>query len=121
MLTGCSESAELEKEASFMEDFSSERLSVFRWGIPTFTMYNFRGDPDMVSNISGKNYLRLGRSETDIYPSGFIYTKEHFTYGSYSARMRISGAPGAVASFLPAQKSQMFFQTVPMTKLILNL
>jgi len=97
--SGCSESAEFEEKASFREDFSSERLSVFRWGMPTFTMYNFRGDPDMVSNISGINYLRLGRSESDIYPSGFIYTKEHFTYGSYSARMKISGAPGAVASF----------------------
>jgi beta-glucanase (GH16 family) len=99
VFTDCSESAETEKKAVFREDFSSERLSIFRWGKPTFTMYNFRGDPNMVSNISGINYLRLGRSESDIYPSGFIYTKDHFSYGTYSARMKVSGVPGAVASF----------------------
>jgi len=95
----CSESDELFKKTAFKEDFSDARLSVFRWGAPTFKMYKFKGDPSMITNVSGINYLRLGRSETDIYPSGFIYTKEHFSYGSYSARIKITGVPGGVASF----------------------
>jgi len=47
----------------FREDFSSDKLSIFRWGMPTFTLYNFRADPEMVMNVSGINYLRLGPSE----------------------------------------------------------
>jgi len=83
----------------FREDFSSDKLSIFRWGMPTFTLYNFRADPEMVMNVSGINYLRLGPSESDLYPTGFIYTKDHFSYGSYSAKIKIIGAPGGVASF----------------------
>ena len=95
----CSESADLQKGAAFREGFSSKKLSIFRWGAPTFTLYNFRADPDMVSNSSGINYLKLGLSESNVYPTGFIYAKERFSYGSYSARIKISDVPGAVASF----------------------
>ncbi len=94
-----SRSAELTNEPAFREDFSSERLSIFRWGVPDFTLYNFISDPSMISNRNGLNYLKLGKSDTDIYPSGFIYTKDHFSYGSYSVRMKVSDVPGAVASF----------------------
>jgi beta-glucanase (GH16 family) len=95
----CSESADLEKKAIFREDFSTKKLSIFRWGAPTFSLYNFKADPAMISNTQGINYLRLGHSETNIFPTGFIYTKDHFSYGSYSARIRVSDVPGAVASF----------------------
>jgi endo-1,3-1,4-beta-glycanase ExoK len=53
----------------------------------------------MVSNSDGINYLRLGKSESNMYPTGFIYTKKRFSYGSYSARIKVSNIPGAVASF----------------------
>jgi beta-glucanase (GH16 family) len=98
-IISCSESADLKKEASFREDFSEQKLSVFRWGMPTFKLYKFRADPEMVSNSSGINYLKLGLSESGIFPSGFIYTKDRFFYGSYSARIRVTDVPGAVASF----------------------
>lgn len=94
-----SESADLQKKATFREDFSLGKLSIFRWGAPTFTLYNFKADPDMVSNSSGINYLKLGLSESNIYPTGFIYAKKRFSYGSYSARIKVSDVPGAVASF----------------------
>lgn len=99
LFANLSESAELDKIVEFREDFKTEKLSIFRWGAPTFTLYNFRADPDMVLNVSGINHLLLGRSESDIYPTGFIYTKDHFFYGTYSARIKISGESGAVASF----------------------
>ena len=38
IFSNCSESAELEKKATFREDFSSERLSVFRWGASPFSV-----------------------------------------------------------------------------------
>jgi beta-glucanase (GH16 family) len=107
--SNCSESAELEKKATFREDFSSERLSVFRWGAPTLSMYKFRADPGMVWNNDGINYLKLGLSESDIYPSGFIYAKERFSYGSYSARMKVSNVPGAVASFFTCTEIAKIF------------
>jgi beta-glucanase (GH16 family) len=83
----------------FREDFYSKKLSSSTWGYATFSMYKFKGDPDMVSNSSGINYLRLGQPGSDIYPSGFIFTREHFYFGSYSARMKVSDVNGAVASF----------------------
>ena len=46
----------------FREDFSSKWFSVFVWGMPAFSLYNFRADPAMVSNSGGINYLRLGSS-----------------------------------------------------------
>jgi beta-glucanase (GH16 family) len=95
----CSDSAELEKKFTFREDFNTEKLSIFRWGAPTFSMYKFKSDPGMISNSKGVNYLKLGLSNTDMYPSGFIYTKDHYSYGSYSARMKVSDVPGGVASF----------------------
>lgn len=82
----------------FREDFISNKISTSTWGYATFSMYKFKGDPDMVSNSSGINYLRLGQPKSDIYPSGFIFTRDHFYYGSYSARMKVSDVPGAVAS-----------------------
>jgi len=93
----------------FREDFSSKRLSVFRWGVPTFEIFNIKGDPDMVSNSNGINYLRLGHSESRIYPSGFIYTKERFSYGSFSARIKISGPAGAVGSFFACTEITKIF------------
>jgi len=93
----------------FSEDFSSKRLSVFRWGVPTFEIFNIKGDPDMVSNRNGINYLRLGPPGSKIYPSGFIYTKERFSYGSYSARIRVSDMPGAVASFFACNEIAKIF------------
>ncbi len=99
VFTNCSDSAELAKKAVFKEDFNTEKLSIFRWGAPVVSMYKFRGDPDMISNSNGINYLKLGESDSDIYPTGFIYTKDHFSYGSYSVRMKVSDVPGAVASF----------------------
>ncbi len=108
-LTIVSESAELDKSVSFSEDFETEKLSVFKWGAPTFTLYNFKADPDMVSNISGINRLRLAESESDIYPTGFIYTKDHFSYGSYSARIKVSGEPGAVAAFFTCSEIAKVF------------
>jgi beta-glucanase (GH16 family) len=99
VFSNCTESAELVDNPTFREDFSSERLSIFRWGTPTFTLYNFKADPDMVTNKKGINYLRLGSSESNIFPTGFIYTKDHFPYGSYSARIKVSDVPGAVGSF----------------------
>ncbi len=104
-----SESAELKEEAVFREDFSSQRLSVFVWGMPTFSLYNFRGDPAMVSNVRGINYLRLGSSKSTIYPSGFIYTQDRFSYGSYSARIKVSDMPGAVASFFACNEIAKIF------------
>jgi beta-glucanase (GH16 family) len=95
----CAESAEVKKQPEFREDFTTKKLSVFRWGSPTFTLYNFRADPSEVWNKDGVNYLRLGRSQSNIYPTGFIYTKNHFSYGSYAVRMKVSDMPGAVASF----------------------
>jgi beta-glucanase (GH16 family) len=93
----------------FREDFDSERPSIFKWGMPTFTLYNFKGDPEMVLNSTGINYLKLGLSESDIYPSGFIYTKNRFSYGSYSARIRVSDVPGAVASFFACNEIASVF------------
>ncbi len=104
-----SESADLQKKATFREDFSSKRLSIFKWGAPTFTLYNFKADPDMIWNSQGVNYLRLGQSESDIYPTGFIYTKDHFLYGSYSARIKISDMPGVVASFFTCTQIAKIF------------
>ncbi len=93
------EASELKKSANFRENFFSEKLSSSTWDYATFSMYKFKGSPDMVSNSSGINYLRLGQPESDIYPSGFIFTREHFYFGSYSARMKVSDMPGAVASY----------------------
>jgi beta-glucanase (GH16 family) len=105
----CSRAEDLKKEASFREDFSSEKLSVFRWGAPTFSLYKFKADPSMVSNIGGINYLKLGLSKSDMYPTGFIYAKERYSYGSYSARMKVSGEPGAVASFFACNEIAKIF------------
>ena len=104
-----SESVDLSKEPTFREEFSSQRLSIFRWGVPDFTLYNFKSDPAMISNNNGLNYLRLGKSDTDIYPSGFIYTKDHFSYGSYAVRMKVSDAPGGVASFFACSEIAKVF------------
>lgn len=104
-----SETAAEEYPPYFREDFSLRKLSVFRWGIPTFEIFNIKGDPDMVSNRNGINYLRLGSSKGRIYPSGFIYTKEHFSYGSYSARIKVSDMPGAVASFFACNEITKVF------------
>jgi beta-glucanase (GH16 family) len=98
-ISNCSESSDLKETPTFREDFSVEKLSVFRWGMPTFVLYNFKADPSEVWNEKGINYLRLVKSNSKIYPTGFIYTKDHFSYGSYSARMKVSDVPGAVASF----------------------
>ncbi len=94
-----SESVESGGKVVFRENFSSPKLSVFRWGAPTFALYKFKADPDMVSNSSGINFLKLGLSASDVFPTGFIYAKERFSYGSYSARIKVSDVPGAVASF----------------------
>jgi beta-glucanase (GH16 family) len=107
--SGCSDSADLKDQVTFREDFNSNHLSVFRWGVPTFVLYNFRADPSMVSDNNGYNYLKLGKSNTDIYPSGFIYTKDHFSYGSYSVRMKVSNVPGAVASFFTCSEIAKVF------------
>jgi beta-glucanase (GH16 family) len=109
IFTNCSDSAELAGKATFREDFNTEKLSIFRWGTPVFSMYKFRGDPDMISNSNGINYLKLGKSDSDIYPTGFIYTKDHFSYGSYSARMKVSDVPGAVASFFTCTQMAKVF------------
>lgn len=109
IFTNCSESADLRKEATFREDFSNQKLSAFIWGFPTFSLYKFKADPDMVWNKNGVNYLKLGLSESDIYPSGFIYAKERFRYGSYSARIMVSGTPGAVASFFTCTEIAKIF------------
>lgn len=109
VLAGIPEIAAPEDSSYFREDFSSKRLSVFRWGVPTFEIFNIKGDPDMVSNRDGINYLRLGHSESKIYPSGFIYTKERFSYGSYSARIKVSDMPGAVASFFACNEIAKIF------------
>ncbi len=77
--------------------------------MPTFELYNFKADPSMVSNSNGINYLRLGKSESTIYPTGFIYAKEHFSYGSYSARIKVSDVPGAVASFFTCTEISKIF------------
>jgi beta-glucanase (GH16 family) len=97
------------KTQIFREDFSSTRLSASKWATPTFSLYNFRAEPDMVSNIEGINYLRLGKSESEIYPTGFIHTKEHFSYGSFSARMKVSDVPGAIASFFTCTQIAKIF------------
>ena len=102
----CAESIE---QDYFREEFSSKWLSVFVWGMPTFSLYNFRGDPNMVSNARGINYLRLGPSKSTIYPSGFIYTQDHFSYGTYSARIKVSDMPGAVASFFACNEIAKIF------------
>ncbi len=109
IVTDYTDSAELEKKAAFREDFSSTRLSVFRWGAPTFSLYKFKADPSMVSNSDGINYLKLGLSESDIFPTGFIYAKERFSYGSYSARIKVSDMPGAVASFFVCNEIAKIF------------
>jgi len=93
----------------FKEEFSPEKLSPIKWGIPTLTLYNFRADPEMVINAGGINYFRLAPSESEIYPTGFIYTKEHFSYGSYSARIKVSDVPGAVASFFACSEIAKVF------------
>lgn len=97
------------KIKTFREDFSSKRLSTFKWGAPTFSLYNFKADPDMVSNSSGINHLRLGLPESDIYPTGFIYAKDHFIYGSYSARIKVPDVPGVVASFFACTEISKIF------------
>lgn len=109
ILADFSKSVELQREPVFKEDFSSERLSIFKWGIPTFSLYNFKADPEMVSNSNGANYLKLGLSRSNIYPTGFIYTKERFSYGSYSARIKISDMPGAVGSFFTCSEIAKVF------------
>ena len=109
LFSSFSESADLKEKPSFREDFSEKRLSSFRWGAPTFSMYKFRADPDMVWNASGINYLKLGNSKSDVFPTGFIYAKERFSYGSYSVRMRVSDAPGAVASFFTCTEIAKIF------------
>jgi beta-glucanase (GH16 family) len=109
ILSNCSESAELKENATFREDFSEKKLSVFRWGAPDFSMYKFKADPDMVWNSSGINYLKLGSSDSDIFPTGFIYAKERFLYGSYSARIKVSDVPGAVASFFTCTEIAKIF------------
>ncbi len=96
-------------DVTFREDFSDESLSPELWDMPTFSLYNFRADPAMISNAGGINYLRLGDSESDIYPTGFIYTKTPFSYGAYSARMKISDMPGAVASFFACTEMTKIF------------
>lgn len=101
--------SETNKTTTFREDFSSKKLSIFKWGAPTFTLYNFKADPDMVSNSSGINYLRLGLPESKVFPTGFIYAKEHFSYGSYSARIKVSDMPGAVASFFVCTEISKIF------------
>lgn len=93
------DSAFTKTDATFREDFDSDKPSVFIWGMLTFSLYNFKAEPEMVSNLNGINYLKLGLSKSNIYPTGLIYTKERFSYGSYSARIRVSDMPGAVASF----------------------
>ena len=101
--------AESIEDDYFREDFFSKRLSVFVWGTPTFSLFNFRGDPNMVSNARGINYLRLGSSKSTIYPSGFIYTQNRFPYGSYSARIKVSDTQGAVASFFACSEIAEIF------------
>ncbi|RJQ48342.1 MAG: glycosyl hydrolase family protein [Nitrospiraceae bacterium] len=103
------EPSEPEDTPYFREDFSAPKLSVFQWGEATFSLYNFRADPAMVSNSEGVNYLRLGESKSSVYPSGFIYTQERFSYGSYSARMKVSDMPGAVASFFACSEIAKIF------------
>jgi beta-glucanase (GH16 family) len=104
-----SETPAQEDAPYFREDFSSEKLSVFKWGFPTFEIYNIKSDPDMVSNSNGINYLRLGVLKSDKYPSGFIYTKNRFSYGSYSARIKVSDNAGAVASFFACSEIAKIF------------
>jgi beta-glucanase (GH16 family) len=105
----CSESSEIKGTVKFREEFTDKKLSIFRWGAPTFTLYNFKADPSMIENINGINYLYLGESNSTTYPTGFIYTKDHFSYGSYSARMKVSGVPGAVASFFTCSEIAKIF------------
>lgn len=109
VITDCSEATELVGKPDFREDFTESKLSVFKWGAPTFSLYKFKADPDMVSNYSGINYLKLGLSASDIYPTGFIYAKERFFYGSYSARIKVSSVPGAVASFFVCTEMAKIF------------
>ncbi|GAB4535838.1 MAG: hypothetical protein Fur0020_03440 [Thermodesulfovibrionia bacterium] len=109
VLLNFSDPALTKTATTFREDFDSDKPSSFGWEIPTFTMYNIRGDPDMVFNSGGINYLELGRSESDIYPSGFIYTRKRFSYGSYSARIKVSDVPGAVASFFACSEIASVF------------
>lgn len=97
------------KTKIFRENFSLKRLSTFTWGAPTFSLYNFKADPAMISNSSGINYLRLGLSESDIYPTGLIYTRDHFSYGSYSARIKVSDVPGSVGSFFTCTEIAKIF------------
>lgn len=106
---GCSESAELPADATFREDFSFARLSSFKWGFPEFALFKFKADPEMVFNNDGINYLKLGLSDSDMYPSGFIYAKERFSYGSYSARIKVSGSSGGVASFFTCNEIAQIF------------
>jgi beta-glucanase (GH16 family) len=107
--SGCSESADLKEKPDFRENFSEKRLSAFIWGAPTFSMYKFRADPAMVWNASDINYLELGKSKSDVFPTGFIYAKERFSYGSYSARIRVSDVPGAVGSFFTCTEIAKIF------------
>ncbi|MBI5408146.1 MAG: glycoside hydrolase family 16 protein [Nitrospirae bacterium] len=102
-----SDTAAQEDTPYFREDFSSNGLSV--WGAPTFEVYSIKADPGMVSNSGGINYLRLGAPESDKYPSGFIYTKDRFSYGSYSAGIKVSDNPGAVASFFACSEISKIF------------
>ncbi len=106
------EAAGLYEGKIFREDFSSEELSPSVWGISTFSLYNFKASPDMVSNSSGINYLRLGLPVSNgIYPTGFIYTNDHFSYGSYSARIKVSDMPGVIASFFACTEIKDIFTT----------
>jgi len=100
---------EVKESTIFREDFSSEKLLSSVWGAPTFSLYNFKADPDMVLNSSGINYLRLGLPENDVYPTGFIYAKDYFSYGSYSARIKVSDMPGVVASFFACTEISKIF------------
>lgn len=94
---------------AFREDFTSPTLFEERWGMPTFSLYNFRADPSMVSNVSGVNILRLGMSETNLYPTGFIFVKEAFSYGSFAARIKVSDTSGVVASFFACTEIAKIF------------
>lgn len=93
----------------FRDDFLTAKPSSKIWGAPTFSMYNFIGDPSMVSNVSGSNLIRLGAPVNNIFPTGFIYVKKLFSYGSYSARIKVSDTPGVVASFFACTEINNIF------------
>jgi hypothetical protein len=93
----------------FREDFSSEKVFSSMWETPAFSVYNVRGEPSMVANSDGINRVRLGKPENGVYPTGFIYAKELLSYGSYSARIKVSDTPGVVASFFACTEISSIF------------